>query len=130
MRRSSFSERHTPLVNKNSRDRSCVIHLTDAQAQIPGPAGEHAINVLHRGTLDVALSSPISPVQQTPHAQDEIYVVVRGRAVVVHEGEREACEAGDLVFVAAGIEHQFENLSDGFAVWRVFYGPEGGEPQQ
>ena len=111
-------------------ERSCVIHLTDSQARIPGPAGEHAINVLHRGTLDVALSAPTSAVQQTPHAQDEIYIVVRGRAVVVHEGEREACEAGDLVFVAAGIEHQFENLGDGFAVWRVFYGPEGGEPQQ
>ena len=47
--------------------------------------------------------------------------------MAVHNGEREACEAGDLVFVAAGVEHQFEDLSDGFAVWRVFYGPEGGE---
>ena len=115
-------------MSKN--DRSCVIHLRDVQAQIPGPVGEHAINVLHRGTLDVALSSPVLPVQQIPHAQDEIYVVVRGRAVVLHDGEREPCEAGDLVFVAAGTEHQFENLSDGFAVWRVFYGPEGGEPQE
>ncbi len=24
-------------------DRSCVIHLAEAQASIPGPAGEHAI---------------------------------------------------------------------------------------
>ena len=108
-------------------DRSSVIHLMEAQARIPGPAGEHATTALHRGTLDVALSIPPSPIQQTPHAQDEIYIVVRGRAVVLHDGKRESCEAGDIVFVAAGVEHQFEELSDSFAVWRVFYGPDGGE---
>jgi len=108
-------------------DRSRVIHLADAGARIPGPAGEHATTVLQRGTLDVALSMPAYPIQQTPHAKDEIYIVVSGRAVVLHDSEREACEAGDVVFVAAGTEHQFEDLNDGFAVWRVFYGPDGGE---
>jgi mannose-6-phosphate isomerase-like protein (cupin superfamily) len=113
----------------SNSDRSCVIHLAQARAHIPGAAGEHAITVLHRGTLDVALSIPPSPVKQTPHAQDEIYVVLRGRAVLKHAGDREACEAGDLVFVAAGTEHQFEDQTEGFAVWRVFYGPNGGEVQ-
>ena len=36
-------------------------------------------------------------------------------------------EAGDLVFVAAGADHQLEGLGMDFAVWRVFYGPHGGE---
>jgi len=109
-------------------DRSRVIHLAQTQTHIPGAEGEHAVTAFHRGSLDVALSIPPSPIQQTPHAQDEIYLVVRGRAVLMrHDGERETCEAGDLVFVAAGTEHQFEDLSDGFAVWRVFYGPDGGE---
>ena len=111
----------------SSCERSCVIRLAAARARIKGVVGEHAASLLHRGTVDVALSIPPSPIQQTPHIQDELYVIVRGRAVAVHNGEREACEAGDLVFVAAGVEHQFEDLSDGFAVWRVFYGPEGGE---
>lgn len=34
--------------------------------------------------------------------------------------------AGDLLFVAAGIEHQIEDISEDFAMWRVFYGPPGG----
>jgi hypothetical protein len=36
-------------------------------------------------------------------------------------------EAGDLVFMAAGVDHQLEGLGKDFAVWRVFYGPHGGE---
>lgn len=107
--------------------RSQVIRLVEAQARIPGPAGEHAIVVFKRGPLDIALSLPRRPTQQTPHVQDEIYFVVRGRGVLLHDGKREPFESGDLLFVAAGIEHQIEDISEDFAMWRVFYGTPGGE---
>ena len=107
--------------------RSRVIRLVEAQARIPGPAGEHAIVVFQRGPMDIALSLPQHPSQQTPHAQDEIYFIVRGRGVLLHDGKREPFESGDLLFVAAGIEHQIEDISEDFALWRVFYGPPGGE---
>jgi mannose-6-phosphate isomerase-like protein (cupin superfamily) len=110
-----------------SNDRSGVIHFTDARRGIPGPAGEHAVLVLARGTIDVRLSMPRSPVVQTPHEQDEIYVVIRGRGALLHDGKHEPFDAGDLLFVAAGVEHQYEILSDDLALWRVFYGPTGGE---
>jgi hypothetical protein len=29
--------------------------------------------------------------------------------------------------VAAGVQHRFEEFSDDFATWVIFYGPEGGE---
>jgi mannose-6-phosphate isomerase-like protein (cupin superfamily) len=103
------------------------MYLSEARARIPGPAGERAVRVLQRGTLDVALSVPAAPIRQTPHSQDEIYIVVRGNGFLLHDGERDPFEVGDLLFVAAGIEHQFENLSDDFAVWRLFYGRQGGE---
>ena len=108
-------------------DPSRVIRFAEAQERITGPAGEHAVSVYRRGTLDVALSIPETPKQQTPHMQDELYVVVRGRGVLLHDGKREPVAEGDLVFVAAGTEHQFENLRDRFAVWRVFYGPHSAE---
>ncbi|HEY1895599.1 MAG TPA: cupin domain-containing protein [Terracidiphilus sp.] len=107
-------------------DRSRVIHLAEARAGIPGPAGEHAVKVLQRGTLDVALSLPLRPTEQTPHAQDEIYIIIRGRGVLIHDNKRDTFESGDLLFVAAGTEHQFEDI-EGLALWRVFYGPPGGE---
>jgi quercetin dioxygenase-like cupin family protein len=49
-----------------------------------------------------------------------------GEGVLTHDGKRDAFESGDLLFVAAGIEHQLENISEDFAMWRVFYGPAGG----
>jgi len=75
----------------------------------------------------VTLSLPVHPNQQTPHTQDELYVIVRGSGVLVHDGRRDSFDAGDLIFIAAGTEHHFEQFSDDLAVWVVFYGPEGGE---
>ena len=106
-------------------DRSRVIRF--AQVRIPDPAGERSDNFMQRGTLDVALSLAPSTNQQTPHAQDEIYVIIPGRGILFHDGEGEPFESGDLVFVAAGIEHRFGEISEDLAVWRVFYGAEGGE---
>ena len=107
--------------------RSRVIRLAEAQAGIPGPAGERAVMVLQRVTLDVALGLPLRPSQQTPHVQDEIYFIIRGRGVLIHNSKRDGFESGDLLFVAAGTEHQFEDITEDLALWRVFYSPHGGE---
>ena len=98
--------------------RSRVIRLEKA------PMGEV---VLRHGSLDVKLAAPARPNQQTPHAQDELYLVVRGAGVLFHDGVREPFAAGDCLFVAAGVEHHFEDHGPDLAVWRVFYGPDGGE---
>jgi mannose-6-phosphate isomerase-like protein (cupin superfamily) len=112
-----------------SDSRSGVIRFAEARTRIPGPAGEHAVAFLKRGTLDVrlALAPRVPPTELTPHPQDEVYVIVRGRGVLFHDGRRDRFEAGDLLYVAAGIEHRFEDFSDDLAVWVLFYGPEGGE---
>jgi mannose-6-phosphate isomerase-like protein (cupin superfamily) len=109
------------------RDRSCVIHLAEARERIPGPLGQHFVGLMQRGTLRVQLSLPVFPNRQTPHAQDEVYVIIRGRGVLFHGGERDQFEAGDLLFVSAGTEHWFEDFTEDLAVWVVFYGPDGGE---
>lgn len=108
-------------------ERSTVIRLADAQRAIPGPAGERSAVLLQRGTLDVKLTLPLSPNLQTPHTQDEIYVVVRGGGVLVHDGRRDAFNPGDLLFVAAGVDHRLEDLTEDIALWRIFYGVTGGE---
>lgn len=111
----------------NATDRSGVIRVAEAQARIPGPSGERAALVLQRGTLDVKLSLPLPPNRQTPHEQDEIYVIIRGRGVLVHGGKRDPFGPGDILFVAAGVEHHYEAFSDDLALWRIFYGSPGGE---
>lgn len=111
----------------NPTDRSGVIRFADAHRSIPGPAGERSVLALQRGTLDVKLSLPVPPNQQTPHVQDEIYVVIRGRGVLIHDGKRDPFESGDLLFLAAGTEHHYEDFTEDLALWRVFYGRSGGE---
>ena len=108
-------------------DRGGVIHFIDAEVRIPGPAGERNVLVLQRGTLDIRLSVPVPPNEQTPHDQDELYVIVRGRGFLVHGDKRDQFETGDILFVAAGTEHHYEDFSDDLALWRIFYGRRGGE---
>jgi mannose-6-phosphate isomerase-like protein (cupin superfamily) len=110
-------------------DRSCVIRLAEAQTRMsaPGPGGERSVVVLQHSTLDVKLAVPARPNEQTPHAQDEVYIVIRGRGVLLHDGKRDSFESGDFLFVAAATEHRFEDFSDELLVWRVFYGPRGGD---
>jgi mannose-6-phosphate isomerase-like protein (cupin superfamily) len=108
-------------------ERSKLMPFVDSAALIPGRPGDHFISVLRHGTLNVKLSIPVVPARQTPHEQDEVYVIVRGRGIFSHDGKREPFKAGDLLFVAAGTEHQFEDCTEDLAVWVVFYGPKGGE---
>ena len=111
----------------SSTDRSRVFRLAKAQAGIPDSAIKRSVRVLKRGTLDVVLGTPARPDEQTPHEQDELYIVVRGRGFLFHDGKRDACGPGDLLFVAAATEHRLEDFSDDFLMWRVFYGANGGE---
>jgi mannose-6-phosphate isomerase-like protein (cupin superfamily) len=111
----------------SNSDRSRVIHLAESEAAIPKALGEHAIGVFEHGTLSVKLSQPVPPNRQTPHDQDEVYIVARGHGVLVHDGKREPFACGDLMFIAARTEHHVEDFSEDLTVWVVFYGQQGGE---
>jgi len=73
------------------------------------------------------LSFPLNPNRQAPHTQDEIYVVAQGSGILFHDGKRDHFETGDVMFVAAGVEHHFEDFTEDLAIWVIFYGPPGGE---
>lgn len=110
-----------------SSERSFVIHLDEAEERIPGPPDAHFVTVMQRGAVRALLSRPLSPNRQAPHEQDEVYVIVRGRGFLRHGERRDPFAAGDFLFVAAGVEHGFEDFTDDLAVWVVFHGPPGGE---
>ncbi|MGZ8842749.1 MAG: cupin domain-containing protein [Pyrinomonadaceae bacterium] len=106
------------------------IDFSDALRRLPGPQGEHSVLLFEHGSLVVKLSQPRGPDLQTSHSRDELYVVAQGKGEFVCGGSRQSVSLHDVVFAAAGIEHRFENFSDDFAVWALFYGPEGGEADQ
>ena len=104
-----------------------ILPLAQALARVPAATGEPFAELLRHGTMSVEIFAPVGLDTQQPHAQDELYVVIRGESEFLLAGERRRVCAGDLVFVRAGVEHRFENFTEGFAVWVVFYGPQGGE---
>jgi mannose-6-phosphate isomerase-like protein (cupin superfamily) len=60
---------------------------------------------------------------QTPHERDELYFVASGRGRYRVEDSVTEVGPGDLLFAAAHVAHGFEDFSDDFAIWIVFYGP-------
>ena len=104
------------------------VTVAQGLARLPGPDGERYVELFKHGTLSVELYAPRGTDPQTPHTRDEVYVVIEGRGTFLNGGERHPFERGDMLFVAAGVEHRFEEFSDDLAVWVFFYGPEGGEP--
>ena len=79
------------------------------------------------GTLTVEVYKPEKVDLQQPHTRDEVFIIISGSGEFLNHGKRTTFREGDFLFVAAGIEHRFENFTDDFATWVIFYGPEGGE---
>ena len=63
---------------------------------------------------------------QSPHKQDEMYYVVRGRARMQAGSEDQAVSEGSIIFVAAGVEHRFYEITDEVMVL-VFFAPAENE---
>jgi mannose-6-phosphate isomerase-like protein (cupin superfamily) len=85
--------------------------------------------LLARGTLELGFYAPRGSDRQSPHEQDEIYVVQAGHGHFEMAGNSRPCAAGDALFVPAGTVHRFHDFSDDFAAWVIFYGPPGGESE-
>jgi mannose-6-phosphate isomerase-like protein (cupin superfamily) len=93
----------------------------------PIPKGERSAPVLAHGSMLVKYYAPRESDEQTPHTRDELYVVARGSGWFVKGDRRHPFSVGDVLFVPAGVPHHFEDFTDDFGTWVVFYGPEGGE---
>src|SRR5699024_8810102 len=90
-------------------------------------SGGEFIRLFGHGSLEVEIYKPREVDRQQPHSRDEIYVVISGSGQFVNGGVRAPFGPGDLLFVPAQVEHRFEDFSEDFATWVIFYGPEGGE---
>jgi len=74
-----------------------------------------------KGGVSLVFFAPKGTDHQTFHDEDEFYFIVRGSGEIVIDGERTAFTVGDAFFVAAKVEHRFENFTDDLATWAVFF---------
>jgi mannose-6-phosphate isomerase-like protein (cupin superfamily) len=109
------------------------VSIADALKHLPAaptdryPAGAPFVTMMAGGTMSVEVFAPKTADLQEPHSQDELYFIQSGTGELIINGQRFSAAAGDAFFVAAGVAHRFENFSEDFVTWVVFYGPQGGE---
>ena len=101
------------------------IALDDAGRELAG-LPQRFIELFGRGDLTVELYAPRGTDGQSPHDQDEIYIVASGSGVFRRGADHVPFACGDLLFVAAGVEHRFESFTGDFRTWVIFFGPKGG----
>jgi mannose-6-phosphate isomerase-like protein (cupin superfamily) len=61
---------------------------------------------------------------QSPHGQDEIYLVVSGRGSITVGTETTQVGRGSVVYVPAGVAHRFHHITEDLRVLVVFSPPE------
>jgi len=101
--------------------------VEEAQRQVAGSEDGLYGVLFEHGTMELGYYKPLKVDEQSPHVKDEIYVVRSGTGLFVVDGERQPFAPGDALFVPAGVEHRFEDFSDDFEAWVIFYGRSGGE---
>ena len=85
------------------------------------------LELFAHGSLTVEIYKPEKFDLQTPHSRDEVYVIISGSGEFLNGEVRTTFAPGDFLFVPAGVDHRFQNFTEDFATWVIFYGPEGGE---
>lgn len=103
--------------------RGAVYALEEWRAKLD-PTEDLPFAVAHATDhVTVLLYAPRDPDRQTPHAQDELYVVAAGHGTLWVAGEPLVLQTGDTALVPAHAEHRFADVTPDFVVWAVFFGP-------
>jgi quercetin dioxygenase-like cupin family protein len=93
----------------------------------PGSAPNHYVEQLRVPELSVgSYSIPAGGADdQTPHSEDEIYVITTGRARMTTGSGDAHVGPGDVIFVPAGEHHRFVDVEEDLALLVVFAPAEG-----
>jgi len=102
-----------------------IFRLDDLDAERAANQGAY-LRFLKERSMSAGLYalSPGGTDTQQPHDQDEIYVVVSGRAHLTVGEETSLVARGCVVHVPAGVPHRFHHITEELRVLVVFSPPE------
>ncbi|MEY9838553.1 cupin domain-containing protein [Streptomyces sp. 846.5] len=102
-----------------------VFRMDDLDAERAANEGAYLrfLNERHMSVGLYALDQGALDPQQ-PHKQDEVYVVVSGRAYLTVGDETTTVGRGSVAYVPAGMPHRFHHISEDLRVLVVFSPPE------
>jgi mannose-6-phosphate isomerase-like protein (cupin superfamily) len=103
--------------------------LSEAGRFTSPAAGESRHWAENLRTTDLSVGTYSVPLDgadlQQPHTEDEIYLVIAGRAELETPTERVPVGPSSVIYVPAGEPHRFVNLTEPLTVLVVFAPPEG-----
>ena len=97
------------------------------QSMLQDPEGKSFHYPLQHGTMKIGVYAPSKFDDQSPHSRDELYIIISGQGIFKKFEERRRFKPQDVFFVEAGVQHCFEEFTEDFSTWVVFWGAEGGE---
>jgi mannose-6-phosphate isomerase-like protein (cupin superfamily) len=102
--------------------------LEAARAELQERTGELHLEFLRRDSLSCGLYvlEPGADDPQTPHQEDEVYVVLAGRARLTVAGRDQPVGPGSVVFVARTVPHRFADVTERLSVLVLFAPAESG----
>lgn len=109
------------------------ISITEAISKLPLPSMPARpgcvwdVEAFRHGSMSLVLYTPEGKDYQTPHDQDELYIVAQGSGVLDIDGVEFSFSEGDALFVPAGVAHKFVTFSHGIKLWAILWGRVGGE---
>jgi mannose-6-phosphate isomerase-like protein (cupin superfamily) len=87
-------------------------------------SGEQAAWVEHLRVPDLSVGTYSVPAggtdEQSPHTEDEVYLVLSGRATLAAAGESVEVRPGSVIYVPAGEVHAFTGITEDLAVVVLF----------
>ena len=98
--------------------------LEEARDEVEHRTGELYLEFLRRDSMSCGLYvlEPGADDPQEPHQEDEVYVVVAGRARLEVAGRDYPVAPGSVLFVARTVPHRFRDVSERLSVL-VFFAP-------
>ena len=102
--------------------------LEVARAELQERTGELYLEFLRRDSLSCGLYvlEPGADDPQTPHQEDEVYVVLAGWARLTVAGRDQPVGPGSVVFVARTVPHRFADVTERLSVLVLFAPAESG----
>ena len=86
--------------------------------------GELYLEFLRRDSMSCGLYvlEPGADDPQDPHQEDEVYVILEGRAQLMVAGQDHPVGPGSVLFVARTVPHHFHHITERLSVL-VFFAP-------
>ncbi|WP_445680869.1 cupin domain-containing protein [Radicibacter daui] len=104
------------------------VPFADAFARLSAKAPFHVF-FERPDEISVELYAPVGFDGQSPHDRDELYIIASGTGIFSRGKERVPFGPGDLLYVPAYEPHRFEEFTEGFSTWVIFYGPVRPAPE-